>query len=136
VLLGISPMIWRHLLVRSNHSIADLHHILHIAMGWTDTHVHQFCIHGKTCGIARPGASAFVTTPGERLSTGIVESTGNQVISKGIMKKQPMRWSPRGALLLLQVQTRILNEELCSTFDRQYVKFDTGSRGQEESQVA
>jgi pRiA4b ORF-3-like protein len=28
VLLGISPMIWRRLLVRSDHTIADLHHIL------------------------------------------------------------------------------------------------------------
>jgi len=28
VLLGISPMIWWRLLIRSDHTIADLHHIL------------------------------------------------------------------------------------------------------------
>jgi hypothetical protein len=50
VLLGISPMIWRRLLIRSDHTIADLHHILQIAMGWTDTHLHQFRIHGKSMG--------------------------------------------------------------------------------------
>jgi hypothetical protein len=33
VLLGISPMIWRHLLVCSDRTMADLHHILQIALG-------------------------------------------------------------------------------------------------------
>ncbi|MGH8068783.1 MAG: IS1096 element passenger TnpR family protein [Candidatus Entotheonellia bacterium] len=42
VLLGISPMIWRRLLVRSDSTIADLHHIRQIAMGWSDTHLHLF----------------------------------------------------------------------------------------------
>ena len=38
VLLGISPMIWRRLLVRSDSTIADLHHIRPIAMGRSNTH--------------------------------------------------------------------------------------------------
>ncbi|OLE42130.1 MAG: hypothetical protein AUI36_24350 [Cyanobacteria bacterium 13_1_40CM_2_61_4] len=63
VLLGISPMIWRRLLVRSDHTIADLHHILQIAMGWTDTHLHQFRIQGKTYGIARLGGISFRDNP-------------------------------------------------------------------------
>jgi hypothetical protein len=33
VLLGISPMIWRRLLLRSDHSIVDLHYTIQIAMG-------------------------------------------------------------------------------------------------------
>jgi Plasmid pRiA4b ORF-3-like protein len=32
-LLDISPTIWRRLLVRSNATLADLHHILQIAFG-------------------------------------------------------------------------------------------------------
>jgi hypothetical protein len=32
VLRGISPMIWRRLLLRSDHSIADLHYAIQIAM--------------------------------------------------------------------------------------------------------
>ncbi|MBV8883014.1 MAG: hypothetical protein JO235_03295 [Chroococcidiopsidaceae cyanobacterium CP_BM_RX_35] len=32
VLLGISPMIWRRLLVKSDSTIADLHYILQIAL--------------------------------------------------------------------------------------------------------
>ena len=46
-----------------------------------------------------------------RISTGFVESTVNQVISKRMVKKQPMQWSPRGAHLLLQLRTRVLSEE-------------------------
>jgi hypothetical protein len=33
VLLGISPMIWRRLLVSDDCTITDLHYILQIAMG-------------------------------------------------------------------------------------------------------
>jgi hypothetical protein len=32
----ISPMIWRRLLVGGDSSIADLHHTLQIAFGWSD----------------------------------------------------------------------------------------------------
>ena len=45
----------------------------------------------------------------EKVSTAFVESTVNQVISKRMVKKQQMRWSRRGAHLLLQVRTRELN---------------------------
>jgi hypothetical protein len=33
---GISPLIWRRLLVRSDSTIADLHHILQIVYSWSD----------------------------------------------------------------------------------------------------
>ena len=45
---------------------------------------------------------------GERISTGFVESTVNQVISKRFCKKQQMAWTPRGAHLLLLIRTRVL----------------------------
>ena len=41
-LRGISPMIWRRLLLRSDQSIADLHYAVQIAMGWSDFHLHRF----------------------------------------------------------------------------------------------
>ena len=34
---------------------------------------------------------------GEAISTAFTESTVNQVISKRMVKKQQMRWTPRGA---------------------------------------
>ena len=48
VLRGISPMIWRRLLLRNDHSIADLHYTIQIAMGWSDSHLHRFHIHRRT----------------------------------------------------------------------------------------
>jgi len=53
VLQGISPMIWRRLLIGGDSTIADLHYIVQIAMGWSDDHLHQFRIHGNRYGIAR-----------------------------------------------------------------------------------
>ena len=53
---------------------------------------------------------------GERISTGFVESTVNQVVSKRMVKKQQMQWSQRGAHLLLQIRTRVLNGEWEDTF--------------------
>ena len=60
---------------------------------------------------------------GERISTGFVESAVNQVISKRFVKKQQMRWTPRGAHLLLQVRTQVLNDELRASFERWYPRF-------------
>ena len=44
---------------------------------------------------------------GEVISSSLAESTINQVVSKRMVKKQQMRWTPRGAHLLLQVRTRV-----------------------------
>jgi hypothetical protein len=49
---------------------------------------------------------------GETISSAFVESTVNQVVSKRFVKKQQMRWTKRGAHLLLQVRTRTLNNDL------------------------
>ena len=69
VLRNVSPLIWRRLLVRSDTSIAELHTILQTAMGWSDTHLHRFRIHGKAYGIARCGGIGFADDPFEvRLS--------------------------------------------------------------------
>jgi len=53
---------------------------------------------------------------GERISTGFVESTVNQVVSKRMVKKQQMQWTKRGAHLLLQIRTRVLNGEWEAAF--------------------
>ena len=60
---------------------------------------------------------------GERISTGFVESTVNQVISKRFCKKQQMAWTPRGAHLLLQIRTRVLNGDWEATFREWYPGF-------------
>jgi Plasmid pRiA4b ORF-3-like protein len=52
---GINPMIWRRLVVSTDNSLADLHHVIQIAFAWTDYHLHRFRIHGKEFGIPRLG---------------------------------------------------------------------------------
>jgi len=62
---------------------------------------------------------------GEAISTAFVESTANQVISKRMVKRQQMQWSQRGAHLLLQCRTGVLNEELEEIFRPWYPQFAT-----------
>ena len=54
----------------------------------------------------------------ERISTGFVESTINQLVAKRMVKKQQMRWTPRGAHLLLQIRANVLNSDLAGAFQR------------------
>jgi len=49
-----------------------------------------------------------------------VESTVNDIISRRMVKKQQMRWSKKGAHLLLQVRTKTLNNELGDKFREWY----------------
>ena len=57
-----------------------------------------------------------------QISPAFVESTVNEVISKRMKKKQQMRWTKKGAHLLLQVRIKTLNGELKDTFRRWYPK--------------
>jgi len=41
------PPIWRRLLVSGNTTLYDLHKIIQVAMGWTNSHLHQFMIDGE-----------------------------------------------------------------------------------------
>jgi hypothetical protein len=63
VVRGVSPMIWRRILLRSDQTIADLHYSIQIAMGWSDSHLHRFHIHGKDYGVAHEGGSIFSDDP-------------------------------------------------------------------------
>jgi len=57
---------------------------------------------------------------GERISSAFVEATVNAVVSKRFAKKQQMQWTRRGAHLLLQTRTKMLDGTLRSTFERWY----------------
>ena len=46
-LQGLRPPIWRRVLVADNTTLEKLHYIIQIAMGWTNSHLHDFTIHGK-----------------------------------------------------------------------------------------
>ena len=72
----------------------------------------------------------------ERISTAFVESTVNQVISKRMVKKQQMQWSKKGAHLLVQMRTKVLNNELEGLFRRWYPRFRIATTNGGEEQAA
>lgn len=47
---NISPMIWRRVLMRSDSSLADLHEVIQISMGWEGERLYAFRLHGKDYG--------------------------------------------------------------------------------------
>src|SRR6201997_928788 len=59
VLCGVSPLVWRRLLVISETSLAELHEILQNAFSWSGEHLHRFLIHGAAYGIPCLGGVVF-----------------------------------------------------------------------------
>ncbi len=59
VVAGVSPLIWRRLLVSATTTIADLHGVLQAAFGWSGQHLHRFAIHGREYGISYAGGPGF-----------------------------------------------------------------------------
>ena len=70
---------------------------------------------------------------GERISTGFVESTVNQVVSQRCCKKPQMPWTKRAAHLLLHMRVKTLNHEFATVFRRWYPDFPVQ---QSEAQAA
>jgi hypothetical protein len=51
---GSKPPIWRRLLVRSEITLGDLHHIIQAAFGWEGYHLHQFIVGDTYYGEPHP----------------------------------------------------------------------------------
>jgi hypothetical protein len=49
------PPIWRRILVPDSVALDKLHTIIQVAMGWTNSHLHQFIIEGSFYSIPSPG---------------------------------------------------------------------------------
>jgi hypothetical protein len=54
------PPIWRRLLVPSESTLGDLHHMIQAAFGWWDYHLHQFEIDGTYYGEPHPDYFDYV----------------------------------------------------------------------------
>lgn len=50
-LLRLEPLIWRRLFVPSSLKLAKLDRVLQAAMGWNNTHLHEWLIEGQRYGI-------------------------------------------------------------------------------------
>jgi hypothetical protein len=62
-LMGISPVVWLRLFVRSDSTMADLHYTIQIAIGWGDVHLNRFHVHGKDFGVYHIGGVSFADNP-------------------------------------------------------------------------
>jgi hypothetical protein len=70
-LLGISPMIWRRVLVAANMNLRELHGVLQVVMGWQGLHLFQFCLRAVRYGSPELSAnSPDVSLATLRLRTG------------------------------------------------------------------
>ncbi len=60
-LKGVKPPIWRRVQVVADTTLFELHEIIQITMGWWDSHLHQFIIHGEYFGTPHPDYYIEVT---------------------------------------------------------------------------
>jgi energy-coupling factor transporter ATP-binding protein EcfA2 len=60
-LRGLSPPVWRRVLIPENMTLGQLQEVIQMIMGWMDDHLHQFVIRGQRYGEAREGALQFST---------------------------------------------------------------------------
>lgn len=55
---GISPMVWRRVLVPSTITLRELHGVIQVAMGWDGIHLYQFCLRAAEYGSLELSASS------------------------------------------------------------------------------
>ena len=61
----IRPPIWRRIQIRGDTTLAKLHRIFQLVMGWSDSHLHQFRV-GQTCYGDDPSGDEFAEVRDER----------------------------------------------------------------------
>jgi hypothetical protein len=59
LLRDVHPAVWRRVRLPDSLTIAGLHRVIQILMGWDDDHLHRFRIHGRDYGIAYAGGPSF-----------------------------------------------------------------------------
>ena len=60
-LRGVKPKVWRRIVVSGSLTLAKLHRVIQAAMGWSDSHLHEFVIDRQRYGQSDPEWDA----PGE-----------------------------------------------------------------------
>jgi hypothetical protein len=57
----VEPRVWRRLWVPGTLTLSQLHRVFQAALGWTDSHLHEFEVDGKCYGM--PGDEPFGERP-------------------------------------------------------------------------
>lgn len=66
-LRGTRPPIWRRLLVPVDMTLRRLHRVLQVAMGWQDSHMHEFRVEGQRLAIRSGRIGDMLTEVGDSL---------------------------------------------------------------------
>lgn len=53
------PEVWRRVLVSDETTLFELHHVIQIAMGWTNSHLYEFDVHSQKYGTRYDGNEEF-----------------------------------------------------------------------------
>jgi hypothetical protein len=107
-LRGVRPAVWRRIEASADTSLFDLHRVLQAAMGWTDSHLHQFIIehvlrgarsrirHGRPSANGAP-SSGILEHPRDRLvyEYDFGDSWEHDVVLEDIAEAQPEARYPR-----------------------------------------
>lgn len=83
-LLGAKPPIWRRLLVPADLTLAQLHDVLQIAMGWQNGHMHQFRMGRRYFGRPFPDEKLMGMTPTENERTVLLSAVLGRASAKMI----------------------------------------------------
>jgi len=69
-LRGIEPPIWRTIEVPGASSLEDVHFAIQVAMGWTNSHLHEFVVEGAHYAVPDPdwGLDEVIDESGVKLS--------------------------------------------------------------------
>jgi hypothetical protein len=57
-LTGISPMVWRRVLVPANFTLRELHGVIQVVMGWEGIHLYNFHLRAERYGSWELAASS------------------------------------------------------------------------------
>src|SRR5215218_9761489 len=130
--------IWNGKAKNAQRSIKRIRKVMHIFKGehsqsakgvasrklWHALHAVDQYLRGQAAWLAN---YAKRYRAGERVGTSITEGTANFLINRRMNKSQQMRWSRRGADLLLQVRCAGFNGKLGSSFGQLFQAVDPAS---------
>lgn len=96
-LQGSKPPIWRRVLVPGNFGLHQVHQVVQIAMGWTNSHLHQFTVGGENYGEPHPDDWEEVNderhlklkqaVPGEKGKLGYAYDFGDDWVHELVVEK-------------------------------------------------
>ena len=123
--------IWNCKAKNAQRSIARIRKVIHAFKGershrtkgmssrklWSALHATDRYLRGQSTWLVN---YAERHRAGQRVGTSITEGTANFLVNRRMNKAQQMRWSRRGADLLLKVRCAVYNGELGSGFGRRF----------------